>query len=96
MTAGTVTHPIDLIKTRMQANYGSAASKLGNSSIGTVRVLISEEGIRALYKGLSATLLRESVYSSLRLGLYEPFKQLFGATDREHTPLYIMLLSGAA
>ncbi|CAI2374468.1 unnamed protein product [Moneuplotes crassus] len=96
MTAGTVTHPVDLIKTRMQASYATGGASLQNSSISTLLGLIRKEGVGSLYKGLSATLLRESIYSSLRLGLYEPFKQLFGATDREHTPFYIMILSGAS
>ena len=95
MTAGTVTHPVDLIKTRMQANYANVGIGLANSSFSTVKKVIKNEGVRSLYKGLSATWIREGSYSSVRLGLYEPFKQLFGATDRAHTPFYIMLISGA-
>jgi hypothetical protein len=52
--------------------------------------LISKnEGIKGLYKGITATWLRESVYSTLRIGLYEPFKVQFGGTDPEHTPIWI-------
>ena len=32
----------------------------------------------AFYKGLSAALLRESVYGTLRLGLYEPIRDYLG------------------
>lgn len=95
MTAGTVTHPVDFIKTRMQANYKNVGIGFENSSFSTFKKIVNKEGVRSLYKGLTATWVREGVYSSLRLGLYEPFKQLFGATDRAHTPLYIMVLSGA-
>lgn len=95
ITAATVTHPIDLIKTRMQANYASIGISMQNSSYNTLKKTVKNEGIRSLYKGLSAAWLREASYSSTRLGLYEPFKKLLGATDREHTPFYIMALSGA-
>jgi hypothetical protein len=39
-----------------------------------MRKIIKEEKLRGLYKGLSAALLREGSYSTLRLGLYEPIK----------------------
>lgn len=36
-----------------------------------------EEGIRkGLYKGIEGAWMRESVYSTLRLGLYEPIKRI--------------------
>lgn len=51
-----------------------------------------EEGIFALYKGLSATILREGTYSTLRLGLYEPFKNIIW--HEEKTPFYVKFLAG--
>jgi hypothetical protein len=44
---------------------------------------------------MSATFVREAVYSSIRLGLYEPFKVMLGCTDPAHTPLYIKFLAGS-
>ncbi len=41
------------------------------------KVVSQNEGYRGLYKGVSASFMRESIYSSLRLGLYEPIK-VFG------------------
>mmetsp|Transcript_6718 Transcript_6718/g.5847 ORF Transcript_6718/g.5847 Transcript_6718/m.5847 type:complete len:176 (+) Transcript_6718:111-638(+) len=58
------------------------------------RVVIKNEGIPGLYKGIKATWMRESIYSSLRLGLYEPFKVLLGATDKKNTPFYIKFFAG--
>ena len=45
-------------------------------------VLVSkEEGVRyGLYKGIEGAYMRESVYSTLRLGLYEPTKRALGVT----------------
>ena len=39
--------------------------------------------------------MREASYSTLRLGLYEPLKEWFGATDPAHTPLWKKVCSGA-
>lgn len=58
-------------------------------------IIIKNEGItRGLYKGIFAAWFRESIYSSLRLGLYEPFKRILGATDPAHTPLWKKIVSG--
>lgn len=37
-------------------------------------MIIKEESFLALYKGLLPSLLREGTYSTLRLGLYEPYR----------------------
>jgi hypothetical protein len=40
-----------------------------------------EEGLRrGIYKGIEGAWMRESVYSTLRLGLYEPIKRQMGVT----------------
>ena len=44
-----------------------------------IRLIIAEEGMRfGIYKGIEGALMRESVYSTLRLGLYEPIKRVTG------------------
>ena len=48
---------------------------------GTVSKISAEEGFFALWKGVNAAWLREASYTSLRLGLYEPVKVAFGATE---------------
>ncbi len=57
-------------------------------------MVVDHEGVRGLYKGITASWMRESIYSSLRLGLYEPFKRLLGATDPKNTPFYLKFLAG--
>ncbi len=39
--------------------------------------------------------MREGSYSTIRLGAYEPFKQLLGAHDPAHTPFYKKMVAGA-
>jgi len=51
--------------------------------------------LTGLYRGLTATILRESSYSTIRLGMYEPFKNMLGGTDPKNTPIYIKMLAGS-
>ena len=39
--------------------------------------------------------MRESTYSTIRLGMYEPFKNLLGGKDPKNTPIYIKMLAGS-
>ncbi|XP_027051054.1 mitochondrial substrate carrier family protein ucpB-like [Pocillopora damicornis] len=104
MCAATVTNPIDVIKTRMQLDNELGSQHESRNIFhnryyrGLVRGaarIAHEEGIRGLYKGITPSLMREASYSTLRLGLYEPLKEWFGATDPAHTPLWKKVCSGA-
>ena len=82
MIAATATHPIDLIKIRMQLQpvLPDGSKKYRNMLQGIVLVS-KEEGIRSgIYRGIEGAWMRESVYSTLRLGLYEPIKRNMGVT----------------
>lgn len=59
----------------------------------TTWTLVSIEGAGSLYKGISAALLRSLTYGSLRLGLYEPFKEYFSINTASQ-PLGYKILSG--
>lgn len=85
MIAGFATHPLDLIKVRMQlqgevvaapalafAGHANVAAPSGPFSVGLN--VARAEGVQALYSGVSATLLRQALYSSTRMGLYEYLK----------------------
>ncbi|XP_045823751.1 mitochondrial uncoupling protein 5-like [Trifolium pratense] len=103
IVAGTTTHPLDLIKVRMQLQgqeknlnplphnlrpafafhhhhhhhsspiFQPKPSLSGPISIG-IRILQSE-GVTALFSGVSATVLRQTLYSTTRMGLYDVLKQ---------------------
>jgi solute carrier family 25 uncoupling protein 8/9 len=42
-----------------------------------IKVILAEEGVGSLFKGLTAGLQRQMVFASLRIGLYEPVKKLY-------------------
>jgi len=70
MMASSVTQPIDLIKVRLQLS-GELESKYQRVSIvDKVGEVYRTAGIRGFYKGLSASLLRQSLYSTSRFGVH--------------------------
>merc|ERR1712226_623640 len=54
----------------------------------------TEEGMASFYKGIGAAMMREASYTSLKLGLYEPFKGLTGA-DQKGAGVSKKFLAGA-
>jgi len=66
-TSGVVTCPLDVIKTKLQAQGGFRAQQANTSKIptnivyqgmlGTARVIWREEGIRGMYRGLGPIIL---------------------------------------
>lgn len=88
----TFIHPIDVVKTRIQISSEYGALGMG----GTTKKIIGAEGVTALWKGVNAAWLRESSYTSLRLGLYEPCKVAFGCTTPESTTFVKKFAAGSA
>jgi len=73
--AVSCTHPLDVIKVRMQlSGQGGAAQTTGNSFAKTARSLIAEGSI---FAGLSAALLRQVFYGSSRLALFSMSTEYF-------------------
>ena len=50
-----------------------------------IKTVLADEGAAAFYKGIGAAWMREASYTSLRIGLYEPCKQLTGADQKGAT-----------
>jgi solute carrier family 25 protein 14/30 len=90
MVAALFTHPVDTIKVRLQLHGELAASTKGNA----ITTMIQREGISSLWKGLSASLLREGSYSTIRMGLYEPLKQALASPHETKEPLYKKIIAG--
>jgi hypothetical protein len=78
----TCIHPIDVVKTRLQVSGNGARNYEALGISGTIRTTFREEGLRAFWKGIDAAWLREASYTSLRLGLYEPIKNIMGVNNQ--------------
>ncbi|PKA50018.1 Mitochondrial uncoupling protein 4 [Apostasia shenzhenica] len=98
VVAGCSTHPLDLIKVRMQLQgqpeppaaalrpaivflssstvaipyQPTAARRPGPIAVGAQ--ILRAEGTAALFSGISATVLRQTLYSTTRMGLYDILK----------------------
>ncbi|KAI0472371.1 putative dicarboxylate carrier protein [Xylaria cf. heliscus] len=71
--AACVTHPLDLVKVRLQLRSGDAPKNMSSTFMHIVRT----SGPRGLYDGLTASLLRQMTYSTVRFGVYEDLKRRF-------------------
>ncbi|OTB03381.1 hypothetical protein M426DRAFT_321752 [Hypoxylon sp. CI-4A] len=85
--AACVTHPLDLVKVRLQLRSGDAPKNMS----GTFMHIVREQGPRGLYNGLTASLLRQMTYSTVRFGVYEELKN---RTTPEGTKPSLPLLIG--
>ena len=86
MTASSFTHPIDLIKVRMLLHGEQQAGTAARLSI--VGDVVRREGLLGLYRGLSAALMRQGLYSTTRFGFYDIIKQLLGESSTNRLPYY--------
>eukprot|EP00455_Lapot_gusevi_P044688 TRINITY_DN561_c0_g2_i1.p1 TRINITY_DN561_c0_g2~~TRINITY_DN561_c0_g2_i1.p1 ORF type:complete len:302 (-),score=130.20 TRINITY_DN561_c0_g2_i1:145-1050(-) len=68
MFATCCIQPIDMMKTRIQ--IAGEGTKQGKGFFEIGRAFVKEEGFFALYRGLSAGLLRQATYTTARMGLY--------------------------
>ncbi|KAK9463027.1 mitochondrial carrier domain-containing protein [Lipomyces oligophaga] len=80
------THPLDLAKVRMQT-----ALDRGRTMVQTLGHVYQSEGFFALYKGLSASMLRQATYSTTRFGTYEKMKDWASGGHDVTPPFYVIL-----
>lgn len=108
VVAGSSTHPLDLIKVRMQLQGEATATTFSHklrpafafssratttpslhlshshTRLGPLSLalrIVQTEGLPALFSGVSASILRQSLYSTTTMGLYDLLKQRW--TDPE-------------
>ncbi|KAG9786621.1 Mitochondrial citrate transporter F [Exophiala dermatitidis] len=80
--AAVVTHPLDLVKVRLQTRLPDAP----RTTVSTIAYIFRNEGVLGLYAGLSAALLRQMTYSTVRFGVYEDLKTRFTPTPTPDNP----------
>lgn len=85
-------HPIDLVKVRLQV----APSTISGSASGLAiaRSVVRNEGVRGLFSGLSAAVMRQAVYGTAKIGLHDSFSQsLKKMNNGQPIPFYQKTLS---
>ncbi|KAI4122877.1 MAG: hypothetical protein LQ347_006348 [Umbilicaria vellea] len=71
MTATTAIQPIDMIKVRLQLSGAGSRSSTRPTPLQITRDIIAHGKVLDLYAGLSAGLLRQAVYTTARLGVFD-------------------------
>ncbi|MQM06191.1 hypothetical protein Taro_039014 [Colocasia esculenta] len=126
IVAGCSTHPLDLIKVRMQLQgepapattamrpalaFNAPASGVGAVSafphqhlhhvapprlgpLGVGMQILRSEGPSALFAGVSATMLRQTLYSTTRMGLYDVLKTKWTSPEGGSLPLHQKIAAG--
>lgn len=99
LVTGTATNPIWFVKTRLQLDKAQATgTRQYRNSIDVVRQVLRKEGIRGLYRGLSASYLG-AIETTLHLASYERFKgsiNAWGSADTQDKSQLAGLSQGAA
>jgi len=90
ISATFFTHPIDVIKYFMQLKGGNLGT------IGCGMQLVKDNGITSLYKGMSASVMRQASYGTARLGIYTTLLDKFTHQDGSPPPLYQKLAFSAS
>ncbi len=127
IVAGCSTHPLDLIKVRMQLQ-GETHAPVPNPAVQALRPALAfhsthaaapanihvptppppprvglvatgvkifqTEGVPALFSGVSATILRQTLYSTTRMGLYDILKQKWTDPETRTMPLGRKIAAG--
>ncbi|KAK7544242.1 mitochondrial carrier domain-containing protein [Phyllosticta citribraziliensis] len=88
--AACVTHPLDLVKVRLQTQPSGQRLNMVQMFVHVAK----HNGITGLYRGLSASLLRQITYSTTRFGVYEQIKTyLTTPTSSPSMPTLIAIAS---
>ncbi|KAJ1887036.1 hypothetical protein LPJ66_009329, partial [Kickxella alabastrina] len=85
--ANFFTHPLDLLKVRLQTTKGAT------STTHVIRAIYQQQGALGFYNGISAAVLRQLTYSTARFGAYEAIKLELTKPDGT-LPFYRMAASG--
>lgn len=63
-------HPIDLAKVRLQLFAVAHPGAERPSFVGILSEMVAKEGFASVYNGLSASLMRQAIYGTARMGLH--------------------------
>ncbi|CED84992.1 mitochondrial carrier [Phaffia rhodozyma] len=90
--AACVTHPLDLLRVRMQTSQ--IKTGFGSTAVSVFKA----NGVPGFYSGLSASIMRQMTYSVTRFGAYEHFKDVFRQRNpgSKLTPMQMILAASLA
>lgn len=77
MVATTCIQPIDVVKVRLQLAGEGTKGALAASPLAVGRAIVADGRVIDLWAGLSAGILRQASYATLRLGFFDRFLTFF-------------------
>lgn len=96
MFATVCIQPIDMVKVRIQLAGEGSRSGARPGPIAVARDIIAQGKVLDLYAGLSAGLLRQAVYTTARLGIFDTFQNLLAARAEANGTSVTFIERGAA
>lgn len=95
MLASSCIHPIDLAKVRLQLFSTQFPTQPRPSFTTIISNIVKNEGVTAVYAGLSASLLRQAVYGTARIGLHRTIsEEMIKKNGNEPLPFLLKTFSG--
>lgn len=94
--ASSIIHPIDLAKVRLQLFATLNPGVKRPSAVSVIVNLVKTDGITAAYAGLSASLMRQAIYGTARIGLHRTFSDKLEKSTGGSIPFWMKTLSGMA
>ncbi|KAF2257972.1 mitochondrial carrier [Lojkania enalia] len=91
--AACFTHPLDLVKVRLQTQGHHGARR---NMLQMFVHVAKDDGMMGLYRGLSAAQLRQLTYSMTRFGVYEELKDKFTTPKKEPSFLTLVAMASAS
>jgi solute carrier family 25 oxoglutarate transporter 11 len=75
MLGSSIIHPIDLSKVRLQLFATTNPGKSIPGAFDLLSGMVKKDGVSSIYAGLSASLMRQAVYGTARIGLHRYFSE---------------------
>ncbi len=96
MIAATITCPLELVRTNLQAHARGTPSSLAQMGIfRTLRRIQRESGVLRLWAGLPPTILRDAPFSAIYWSAYEHMKRHSPFVGYEKNSFLVTFTSGA-
>ncbi|GAM25727.1 hypothetical protein SAMD00019534_089020, partial [Acytostelium subglobosum LB1] len=93
VTSVTFTYPLEVVKTKMTLQFGETPRY--SSIMHCVQSTVQQEGVRGLFRGLSAGILNIAPFSALNFASYEWFKSMGNKLYMNTPPVYLSTVYGA-
>jgi hypothetical protein len=96
MTASALTYPLDFARGRISGKLAVSGKKAYGGILQTMMLTVKDEGVRALYKGVTPTLMGAMPYEGIKFGTVGILEQIFpkSSTDESSSQVLRKMLFG--